>query len=34
MSHSAKYIRQNRGTKVMAASDAKTIRTYIPYGLK
>ena len=34
MSHNAKYIRQNRGTKVMSASDAKTIRTYIPYGLK
>jgi large subunit ribosomal protein L35 len=34
MSHSAKYIRQNRGTKVMSESDAKTIRTYIPYGLK
>jgi large subunit ribosomal protein L35 len=34
MSHSAKYIRQNRGTKVMSESDTKTIRTYIPYGLK
>jgi large subunit ribosomal protein L35 len=34
MSHNAKYIRQNRGTKVMSESDAKTIRTYIPYGLK
>ena len=34
MSHSAKYIRQNRGTKVMSASDTKTIMTYIPYGLK
>ena len=34
MSHSAKYIRQNRGTKVMSASDSATIRTYIPYGLK
>ena len=33
MSHNAKYIRQNRGTKVMSASDAKTIRTYIPNGL-
>jgi large subunit ribosomal protein L35 len=31
--HSAKYIRQNRGTKVMAESDVKTIKTYIPYGL-
>ena len=34
ISHSAKYIRQNRGTKVMSASDATIIRTYIPYGLK
>jgi len=34
ISHSAKYIRQNRGTKVMSASDTKTIMTYIPYGLK
>ncbi len=33
ISHSAKYIRQNRGTKVMSSSDQKTIRTYMPYGL-
>jgi large subunit ribosomal protein L35 len=33
ISHSAKYIRQNRGTKVMSTSDQKTIRTYMPYGL-
>ena len=33
ISHSAKYIRQNRGTKVMSESDKKTIRTYLPYGL-
>jgi len=33
ISHSAKYIRQNRGTKVMSAADSKTIRTYLPYGL-
>ena len=33
ISHSAKYIRQNRGTKVMSASDSKTIKSYIPYGL-
>ncbi len=31
--HSAKYIRQNRGTKVMSEADAKIIRTYLPYGL-
>ena len=34
MSHNAKYIRQNRGTKVLAKSDAATVRTYIPYGLR
>jgi large subunit ribosomal protein L35 len=33
MSHSAKYIRQNRGTKVMDGSDARIISTYLPYGL-
>ena len=33
ISHSAKYIRQNRGTKVMSASDSKTIKSYLPYGL-
>ncbi len=34
MSHNAKYIRQNRGTKVLAKSDTATIKTYIPYGLR
>ncbi|HEY9216994.1 MAG TPA: 50S ribosomal protein L35 [Phenylobacterium sp.] len=33
LSHNGKYIRQNRGTKVMSEADAKTIRTYLPYGL-
>ena len=33
ISHNAKYIRQNRGTKVMSASDSKTIKSYLPYGL-
>jgi large subunit ribosomal protein L35 len=33
ISHSSKYIRQNRGTKVMGESDAKIIATYLPYGL-
>ncbi|HEY2483269.1 MAG TPA: 50S ribosomal protein L35 [Caulobacteraceae bacterium] len=33
ISHSGKYIRQNRGTKVMGESDAKIIRTYLPNGL-
>ena len=32
ISHSAKYIRQNRGTKVMNESDAKTIKSWLPYG--
>ena len=34
ISHNAKYIRQQRGTKVMSEADAKTIRSYIPYGLR
>ncbi|HEV7158739.1 MAG TPA: 50S ribosomal protein L35 [Caulobacteraceae bacterium] len=33
ISHSGKYIRQNRGTKVMGASDARIIATYLPNGL-
>ena len=33
ISHNSKYIRQQRGTKVMSASDKKTIKTYMPYGL-
>jgi large subunit ribosomal protein L35 len=33
ISHNGKYIRQQRGTKVMSEADAKTIRTYLPYGL-
>ena len=33
ISHNGKYIRQNRGTKVMSEADAKIIRTYLPYGL-
>ena len=33
ISHNAKYIRQNRGTKVMSAADATIIKTYLPYGL-
>jgi large subunit ribosomal protein L35 len=32
MSHDAKYIRQNRGTKVMDAADAVKIKSYMPYG--
>jgi large subunit ribosomal protein L35 len=33
ISHSAKYIRQNRGTKVMSEGDSKIIAGYLPYGL-
>ena len=33
ISHTAKYIRQNRGTKVMGAADSKIIATYLPNGL-
>ena len=32
ISHNAKYIRQNRGTKVMSDSDAKSIKSWLPYG--
>ena len=32
ISHNAKYIRQNRGTKVMADPDAKAITRFMPYG--
>ena len=34
MSHNGKYIRQQRGTKVLNASDAKiVVKNYLPYGL-
>ena len=33
ISHSAKYIRQNRGTKVMREADTKIIKLWLPYGL-
>lgn len=33
ISHNAKYIRQNRGTKVMSDSDTKIIKLWLPYGL-
>ena len=32
ISHNAKYIRQNRGTKVMSAPDAKIIKFHMPYA--
>ncbi|PZN93159.1 MAG: 50S ribosomal protein L35 [Alphaproteobacteria bacterium] len=34
ISHTAKYIRQNRGTSVLAKSDTPTIKLWAPYGLK
>ncbi len=33
ISHNAKYIRQNRGTKVLAEPDAKHVKGWAPYGL-
>jgi len=32
ISHNAKYIRSNRGTKVMSDADAKIIKAYLPNG--
>ena len=32
ISHSAKYIRQQRGTKVMSDADAKLIKHHMPYA--
>ena len=32
ISHNSKYIRQNRGTDVMADADAKKIKSYMPYA--
>jgi large subunit ribosomal protein L35 len=33
ISHNAKYIRQNRGTRVLSDADTKTIKLWAPYGL-
>ena len=33
ISHNGKYIRQQRGTKVLSPSDTKTVKSYLPYGL-
>jgi large subunit ribosomal protein L35 len=33
ISHNAKYIRQNRGTSVLADADTKTVKLWAPYGL-
>jgi len=32
ISHSSKYIRTNRGTKVLAEGDANLIKGYMPYN--
>ncbi|QCQ97932.1 50S ribosomal protein L35 [Brevundimonas sp. SGAir0440] len=32
ISHNSKYIRQNRGTSIMADADAKKIKSYMPYA--
>ncbi len=32
ISHNAKYIRQKRGTQVIAKSDEGLIKSYMPYG--
>ena len=34
ISHNSKYIRTNRGTKVMSDADTKIIKLFLPYGLK
>ncbi|MGH6986531.1 MAG: 50S ribosomal protein L35 [Caulobacteraceae bacterium] len=33
ISHNAKYIRQNRGTKILSPADGRAVRTYLPYGV-
>ncbi len=32
--HNAKYIRQNRGTTLVADADARVIKKWAPYGLR
>ncbi|MGH7186469.1 MAG: 50S ribosomal protein L35 [Pseudomonadota bacterium] len=32
ISHSANYIRQNRGTVVLSDADAKIVKKYMPYN--
>ena len=32
ISHTGKYIRQNRGTKVLSGPDAVKIKSYMPYS--
>jgi len=33
ISHNSKYIRQNRGTSVLAAPDTVRVKLWAPYGL-
>jgi large subunit ribosomal protein L35 len=33
ISHNAKYIRNNRGTSVLAEGDARRVKLWTPYGL-
>jgi large subunit ribosomal protein L35 len=33
MSHNSKYIRQNRGTTLVADADVAAVRQWAPYGL-
>ena len=33
ISHNAKYIRQQRGTKVLAKADQAAVKKWAPYGL-
>jgi large subunit ribosomal protein L35 len=32
--HTAKYIRQNRGTKLLSKADTATVKAWAPYGLQ
>ena len=32
LNHSANYIRQNRGTKILAKGDANLVKWYMPYA--
>ena len=34
ISHNGKYIRQNRGTEVLAVADTARVKLWAPYGLK
>jgi large subunit ribosomal protein L35 len=34
ISHNAKYIRQNRGTKILSEADTARVKAWAPYGLK